>query len=261
MRSGILWILLLIVSAVLAPLFLSQASEGIHFSSVLEAPSLHHPFGTDSLGRDLLSRMLCGASVSLSVALVAVGMAVLIGMVLGAVAGYYGGWIDRLLMGLVDVMLCFPTFFLILAVIAILGPSILNIMVIIGLTSWMGTARLVRAEILSLREREFILASRALGAGDGRILFKHLIPNAAGPVIVNAVLGISSAILVESGLSFLGIGVQPPTPSWGNILTDGKSTLGVAWWLTLFPGLFIFLTVLSVNVLGERIRDKFHFGN
>jgi peptide/nickel transport system permease protein len=158
-------------------------------------------------------------------------------------------------MRLVDIMLCFPSFFLILAVVAVLEPNIINIMVIIGITSWMGVARLIRAEILTLKEREFILACRALGASDLRIIIYHLIPNAIAPVLVSAVLGVASAILVESALSFLGLGVQPPTPSWGNILMEGKSCLGVCWWLTLFPGLFILITVLGYNLLGEGLKE------
>ena len=152
-------------------------------------------------------------------------------------------------------MLCFPSFFLRSAVIAILEPSIFNIMVVIGATSWMGVARLVRAEILTLKERDYVAAAKVMGASDARIIARHLIPNAIAPVLVSATLGIGGAILVESALSFLGIGVQPPTPSWGNILMDGKSTLGVAWWLTAFPGIFILLTVLSYNLLGEGLRD------
>jgi peptide/nickel transport system permease protein len=224
------------------------------FARVLEAPSATHLLGTDSLGRDLLSRLLYGAGISLSVGVVAVGISVVIGVFLGAIAGYYGRWIDRLIMNVVDMFLCFPVFFLILAVIAVIGPNIMNIMIIIGLTSWMGTARLVRAEVLSLKEREFILASRALGAGDAWVILRHLIPNAMGPVIVNAILGVSSAILAESALSFLGIGVQPPTPSWGNILMEGKATIGVAWWVLWAPGLMILFTVMAANVLGEELR-------
>ena len=249
------WLALILASAAAAPVLFSGNAQNMDFSRVLEAPSFTHIFGTDSLGRDLLARILCGASVSLGVSVTAVAIALLVGTILGAVAAYYGGISEKMIMGITDVMLCFPVFFLILAVIAILGPNIFNVMCIIGLTSWMGTARLVRAEILSLKEREFILASRALGAGDTSIIFRHLIPNAMGPVIVNGILGIAAAILTETGLSFLGIGVQPPTPSWGNILTDGKATLGVAWWLTAFPGLMIFLTVLSVNILGEAFHE------
>lgn len=250
---ALIWFLALVVIGMTAPVFLSQQASAMNFKHVLEEPSFAHWFGTDSLGRDLFARVLCGSRVSLGVSILAVGIAILIGVTVGACAGYFGGWIDKLLMGIVDVFLCFPVFFLILAVIAILGPGIFHIFLIIGLTGWMSAARLVRAEILSLKEREFILASRALGAGDGWILFRHLVPNALGPVVVNAVLGLSSAILLEGALSFLGVGVQPPTPSWGNILMDGKSALGVAWWPTFFPGAMIFLTILSANVLGQAL--------
>ena len=250
------WIIFLTVVSLWAPLGFLEQAQRMDFRHVLEAPSLSHLLGTDSLGRDLLARILCGASISLGVGVVAVGVAMIVGTIVGAFAGYYGGWCDRILMAFVDIMLCFPVFFLILAVIAVLGPNILNIMIIIGFTSWMGTARLVRAEVLRLKEREFILAARVLGAGDGWIISKHLLPNAIAPVIVSGILGIPTAILIESGLSFLGIGVQPPAPSWGNILTDGKATLGVAWWLILFPGLMILLTALSVNVAGEYFHEK-----
>ena len=187
---------------------------------------------------------------------IAVGIAALLGIALGSIAGYYGKWVDKIIMRFIDIMLCFPTFFLILAVIALLEPSIINIMIIIGATSWMGMARLIRAEILSLKERDFIYAERAIGAGDLRIIIRHLIPNAMAPVLVSITLGIAGAILVESSLSFLGIGVQPPTPSWGNILSEGKAVMGAGWWMMLFPGLAIFITVLGYNLLGEGIREK-----
>ena len=222
---------------------------------VLLPPSTEHWFGTDELGRDVFTRVIFGARVSLKVGFVAVGIAVLIGTVVGLFAGFYGGWIDTLLMRLVDIMLCFPTFFLILAVIAMLEPSIWYIMMIIGLTGWMGVARLVRAEVLSLKSRDFILAARVLGASDLRIIFRHILPNAMSPVLVAATLGVAGAILTESALSFLGIGVQPPTPSWGNILTSGKDYIEFAWWLSLFPGMAILVTVLSYNLVGEGIRD------
>ncbi|OIO39025.1 MAG: peptide ABC transporter permease, partial [Candidatus Omnitrophica bacterium CG1_02_49_10] len=186
---------------------------------------------------------------------VSVGIATLIGVCLGSLAGYYGGKADTVISRFTDMMLCFPTIFLILAVISVIGPNIYNIMIIIGMTGWMGTARLIRAEILSLKKREFIEAARAVGASNFRIVTKHLIPNAISPVIVSATLGVAAAILVESSLSFLGLGVQPPTPSWGNMLADGKSVLGVGWWLMLFPGLSILITVLGYNLLGEGIRD------
>jgi peptide/nickel transport system permease protein len=227
----------------------------IDLKAVLMPPSPEHWLGTDPLGRDVLSRIIYGSQVSLKVGFVAVGLATLIGVLVGATAGFYGGWVDQVLMRLVDLMLCFPAFFLILAVIAVLEPSIWNIMVVIGLTSWMGVARLVRAEFLSLREREFVLAARALGASDARLIFRHLLPNALAPVMVSATLGVAGAILTESALSFLGLGVQPPTPSWGNILTAGKDNIEIAWWLSFFPGLAILITVMSYNLLGEGIRE------
>jgi peptide/nickel transport system permease protein len=199
--------------------------------------------------------MIWGARISLKVGFVATGLAILIGMLLGAVAGYYGGWIDTLIMRFVDIMLCFPTFFLILAVIAFLEPSIWNIMLVIGLTGWMGVTRLVRADFISLRERDFVRAARAIGAADARIIFLHILPNALASILVAATLGIAGAILTESALSFLGIGVQPPTPSWGNILTAGKDNIDIAWWLSLYPGLAILITVVGYNLLGEGIRD------
>jgi peptide/nickel transport system permease protein len=183
-----------------------------------------------------------------------VGIAVLIGIIIGAIAGFYGGIMDKIITIFIDIMLCFPVFFLILSIVALLEPNIYNIMVVIGLTSWMGQARLVRAEILSLKQREFILAEKALGASDSRIIFYHLLPNAIGPVLVSAILGIASAILVESGLSFLGLGIQPPTPSWGNLLSDAKDCLGIGWWLSLFPGLAIFITIISYNLVGEGLK-------
>jgi peptide/nickel transport system permease protein len=186
----------------------------------------------------------------------AVGISVLIGVLLGSIAGYYGKFIDMVIMRFVDTMLCIPSFFLIITLIALFEPSIWIIMIVIGATSWMGVARLIRAEFLSLKQREFVLAARAAGAGDLRIIFMHILPNALAPVLVYATLGIASAILIESALSFLGIGVQPPTPSWGNILTAGKDNIEIAWWLSLFPGLAILITVLGYNLLGEGIRDS-----
>ena len=251
------WIFGLAFAAIASPIFLSAQAQNMDFRHLLEAPSFAHWLGTDSLGRDLFARLLCGTTVSLGVGVIAVAIAVVLGVLVGAFAGYTGGMCDRILMAVVDILLCFPTFFLILAVIAVLGPGIFHVFLIIGLTSWMGTARLVRAEVLTLKEREYVLAARVMGARSGWIIFRHLVPNALGVVIVNAILGLSAAILTEGALSFLGIGVQPPIPSWGNILTDGRATLGVAWWLTLFPGLVIFLTVLSANTLGEALDSHF----
>jgi len=252
--AGAVIVLVMFVLAAAAPL-LGRDPGAIDIAQRLLAPGWRHPLGTDDLGRDVLTRILYGARISLLVGFVAVGIATGIGILLGAVAGYYGRWVDALLMRFVDIMLCFPTFFLILAVIAFLDPSIWNIMIIIGLTGWMGVARLVRAEFLSLRERDFVLAARAVGADDARIIFRHILPNALSPVLVSVTLGVAGAILTESALSFLGIGVQPPTPSWGNMLITGKQTLGTAWWMSVFPGLAILVTVLGYNLLGEGIRD------
>jgi peptide/nickel transport system permease protein len=251
---GAVIVLVMFVLAMAAPL-LGRDPGAIDIAVRLQSPNWSHPLGTDDLGRDVLTRILFGARISLLVGFVAVGIATAIGIALGAVAGYYGRWVDTLLMRFVDIMLCFPTFFLILAVIAFLDPSIWNIMIIIGLTGWMGVARLVRAEFLSLRERDFVVAARAIGANDARIIFRHILPNALSPVLVSATLGVAGAILTESALSFLGIGVQPPTPSWGNMLIAGKQTLGTAWWLSVFPGMAILITVLGYNLLGEGIRD------
>jgi len=250
------WLFVLFGIAVAAPWISPYDPAEINLTKILLSPEASHWMGTDQLGRDVLSRMIYGSRISLSVGFVAVGIATLIGVFLGSVAGYFGGRADRILMAFVDIMLCFPTFFLILACVALLEPGLTHIMVIIGLTSWMGTARLIRAEILSLKEREFVLAARSLGASHARVLVGHLIPNSLGPVFVTAILGVASAILVESSLSFLGLGVQPPTPSWGNMLSDGKATLGVAWWIMLFPGVAILFTVLVYNLVGEHLREK-----
>lgn len=247
---------LLFFVAVFAPLLSPYNPDDIDRKHILVSPDIHHPLGTDDLGRDVLSRMIWGSRISLAVGFVAVGIATLIGLFFGALAGYYGGWAERIIMRFIDIMLTIPTFFLILAVIAFIEPSIWNIMIVIGLTSWMGVARLVRAEFLSIKEREYVLAAKALGASDFRIIFRHIMINSMAPVLVSAVLGIAGAVLVESALSFLGIGVQPPIPSWGNILTLGKDNIEIAWWLSVFPGLAILITVLGYNLLGEGIRDS-----
>ena len=253
--AGLIIIGIISIMAIFAPLIAPFDPDAINVKNILLSPSSNHLMGTDGLGRDVYSRMLFGARISLLVGIVAVGIATIIGIVLGAIAGFYRGWVDTVIMRLVDIMLSIPTFFLILAVIAFLTPSIWNIMIVIGLTSWMGVTRLVRAEFLSLRNREFVLASQTLGAKDSRLIFKQLLPNSLTPIIVSSVLGIASAVLVESGLSFLGLGVQAPQASWGNILTDGKEYIEFAWWLSLFPGLAILITVMGYNLLGEGLRD------
>ncbi|MFT7227609.1 MAG: peptide/nickel transport system permease protein [Methylophilaceae bacterium] len=253
--AGFIIIIIMFLLAILAPWVAPYDPDAFDVKAILLAPSWQHWMGTDGLGRDVLSRMLYGGRISLLVGLVAVGISTVIGVILGALAGYYRGWVDTVIMRLVDIMLSIPSFFLILAVIAFLTPSIVNIMIVIGLTSWMGVTRLVRAEFLSLSNREFVLASRSLGAKDVRLIFTHLLPNSLTPIIVSAVLGVAGAVLLESGLSFLGLGVQAPQASWGNILTDGKEYIQFAWWLSIYPGMAILLTVLGYNLLGEGLRD------
>jgi peptide/nickel transport system permease protein len=254
-KVGFIIIVMIFLLSMFAPIIAPYDPDDINVKAILLGPSWQHWMGTDGLGRDVLSRMLFGGRISLLVGLVAVGISTAIGIVLGAIAGYYRGWVDTLIMRLVDVMLSIPSFFLILAVIAFLTPSIVNVMIVIGITSWMGVTRLVRAEFLSLSGREFVQASRTLGAKDARLIFTHLLPNSLTPIIVSSVLGIAGAVLMESGLSFLGLGVQAPQASWGNILTDGKDYIQFAWWLSLFPGLAILITVLGYNLLGEGLRD------
>jgi peptide/nickel transport system permease protein len=254
---GLVIVGLMSLAAILAPVLSTHDPLAPNLDAKLLPPSAAHFFGTDALGRDLFSRMLYGARVSLWVGFISVGISLGIGTGLGLAAGYFRGLVDECIMRFVDVMLCFPSFFLILAVVAFLEPNLVNIMVVIGLTSWMNVARLVRAETLSLREREFIHAARLCGASSLSILLRHILPNAIAPIPVVATLGVAGAILIESSLSFLGIGVQYPLPSWGNILLEGKQTLEIAWWLSLFPGLAILITVLGYNLLGEGLRDIF----
>jgi len=253
--AGGVVVVVLAVLALLAPVISPRDPNRLDVKRILDAPSKAHPLGTDQLGRDVLSRMLYGARVSLAVGFVSVGIAAAIGIVLGSLAGYHGGTTDAMVMRLVDLMLVFPRFFLLLAVLAFLRPSIWTIMTVIGLTGWMSVARLVRAEFLSLKEREFVLWSQSIGATAFRIIWRHILPNAIAPVLVAMTLGIPAAILTESGLSFLGLGVQPPHATWGNILNEGKDAIEIGWWLSVYPGLAILVTVLSYNLLGEGIRD------
>jgi peptide/nickel transport system permease protein len=234
--------------AIMAPAIAPWDPNRPDVRKILDPPSGRHLLGTDQLGRDVLSRMLFGARVS-------VGIAATIGILLGSAAGYHGGAVDATIMRVVDLMLVFPRFFLLLAVLAFLKPSIWTIMAVIGLTGWMGVARLVRAEFLALKEREFVVWSQSIGASASRIIWRHILPNAMAPVLVAMTLGIPAAILTESGLSFLGLGVQPPHATWGNILNEGKDAIELAWWLSVYPGLAILVTVLSYNLLGEGIRD------
>ena len=260
----------MIAAAVVALLFLIAIVTGIcawsglyfphdpnatNLALKLNPPSLEHWLGTDNLGRDVFSRMLNGSYISLTVGFIAVAVSLLIGVTVGAVSGYLGGWVDNVMMRIVDAILCFPTFFLILTAVALLGPNILNIIAVIGLVSWTGTARLVRAEFLTLRESEYVRAARTLGQRSLLIIFRHILPNAAAPIIVTAVLGIPEAILTEASLSFLGFGVQLPQATWGNTISDGKTYLLNAWWLIVFPGLAIFVAALSFYLAGDALRQ------
>jgi peptide/nickel transport system permease protein len=242
--------------------FMSPLSAASELTPTTERPPFGVYFlGTDELGRDVFARMLQGSFVSLSIGFIAVGISVLIGITMGGLAGFYGNvrlgfiTVDTLLMRFTDAMMCFPAFFLILTVVALLPPSIYNIMIVIGLTSWEGTARFVRAEFLSLREQDFVQAAKALGVPERRIIFRHMIPNALSPVLVSATIDVASAILTESALSFLGFGVQPPYATWGNILADGKDFIFDAPWLFFIPGLAILVVVLSFNLVGEGLRE------
>ena len=256
-------VFLLLLSAIALVFFIFSLAEvpwpadpnATNLEAKLQPPGPQHLLGTDNLGRDVLSRILHGTYISLTIGLVAVAVSISIGVVVGAIAGYVGGWLDNLLMRIVDAIMCFPAFFLILTVIALLGPGILKIVVVIGLVAWTGTARLVRAEFLTLRESEYVKAAQALGQRHSKIIFRHILPNGMAPIFVAAVLGVPDAILTEAGLSFLGIGVQPPQPTWGNIIADGKTYILDAWWLIVFPGVAILLTALSFYLAGESLRE------
>jgi len=219
------------------------------------APSIDHPMGTDRFGRDVLSRVLYGSRVSLAIGFGAVLIAITLGTLIGAVSGYVGGWVDTVAMRGVDLLLSFPRLVLLIAVVALFEPSITLVILVLGLTGWMGTTRIVRGEVLSIREQEYVQAARALGFGPGRILRRHVLPNALTPVIVAATLGVGNTILAEAALSFLGLGVQPPTPSWGAMVAAGRDVMIDAWWITAFPGLAIVATVMSFNLVGDGFRD------
>jgi peptide/nickel transport system permease protein len=222
---------------------------------IFDAPSIAHPMGTDSLGRDLATRILFGGRVSLAVGVLAALLAITVGMVVGVVAGFYGGWVDGLLMRLVDVLLSIPRLFFLVLLAVLFGGSVLTIILVLGALSWMRSARIVRATVMSLKGREFVEAARSIGASDLRIMVRHLLPNTVAPIIVAATLGVAGAIIAESTLSFLGLGIQPPTSSWGNLLTNATTDMGKAPWTAIFPGVAIFLAVVSINFVGDGLRD------
>lgn len=255
---GSVVIAVLLLAAIFAPVITPVDPAKQNLLQRLKPPSATHWFGTDLYGRDVYTRVIYGARVSLQVGFTSMGLAMVVGTFLGAVSGYYGGKIDNVIMRLTDVFLSIPVFFLILTVISLFKPTPFNIMAIIGLTSWPSLARLVRGEFLSLRERDFVEAARATGARDLRIIFRQILPNAMGPIIVSATLRVAGAILVEASLSYLGLGIQPPTPSWGNMLLEGQPYMlkvPPAWWTAVFPGLAIFVTVMAFNAVGDGLRD------
>ncbi len=255
--TSLIILIVLIVLAVFAPFFTSYERDGVDFTAIKQSPNSDHILGTDEVGRDIFTRIIYGGRVSLSVGVVAVSIQVLIGILLGGIAGFYGGNIDSIIMRLADIVMCFPFLLICITIVSILGPSIYNVMLVIGLLGWPGISRLVRGQILSLREQEFMEAAEALGLSDRKKIFKHLIPNTMASVIVFATLGIANAILTEAALSYLGMGVSPPIPSWGNMLESAKSLYVIKkqWWLWIPPGLSIFITVMSLNILGDGLRD------
>lgn len=254
---GVLVVLLMVVAAIAAPLIARHDPTAIDLTNQLQGPSPTHWMGTDIQGRDVWARLVYGARISLSVGVVSQGIALALGLVLGLIAGYYGRWVDELVMRLADVTLAFPTLLLLIALVAALQPSLTVVFLTIGLVGWAGMARLVRGQVLVVRELEYVQAMRALGARNARIISRHVLPAVIAPVLIAATLGVAAAIMAEAALSFLGLGVQPPTPSWGAMIADGRdlSQLRGAPWTSLFPGLAIGLTVLGFNLLGDALRD------
>jgi peptide/nickel transport system permease protein len=254
-KVGAAIVLLAVLAALLGPWVTPFDPSSQELALRLARPTVHHPFGLDELGRDILSRVLAGARISLIVGVTVVGISTLVGVLLGSIAGYFGGWVDDAISRSVDVLMAFPGILLAIALVAVLGPSLRNVVFALSVIGWVGYARLVRGQVLRAREFEFVQAARALGASTGRILLRHVIPTTLPAVMVQATLGMAGAILAEAALSFLGLGVQPPTPSWGTMLNGGRLHLLDAPHLTIFPGAAIALLVLGFNFLGDGLRD------
>ena len=254
---GLVILIILVLLAVFANVIANYDNVVIkqNLSQRLQAPSAAHWLGTDEFGRDIFARLVHGTRVSLQVGIIAVGISIVIGGILGAIAGYYGGKLDNIIMRVMDIFLAVPSILLAIAIVSALGPSILNLMLAISISSVPSYARIVRASVLSIRDQEFIEAAKAIGASNTRIIFRHIIPNSLAPVIVQATLGVASAILSTAGLSFIGLGIQPPAPEWGSMLSGGRQYLRYAWWVTTFPGVAIMITILSLNLLGDGLRD------
>ena len=254
-KVGAAIVLLTVIGAIIAPWAVPYDPARQELALRLERPTLHHPFGLDELGRDIFSRVLAGARISLFVGLTVVGISSVVGVLLGSIAGYFGGWLDDVISRMIDVLLAFPGILLAIALVAVIGPSLSNVVMALSVIGWVGYARLVRGQVLKARELEFVQAARALGAGTSRILLRHVMPTTMPAVMVQATLGMAGAILAEASLSFLGLGVQPPTPSWGTMLNGGRLHLLDAPHLTIFPGAAIAALVLGFNFLGDGLRD------
>lgn len=253
--AGLVILILLVLSAVFAPQLTSYNPIKQNLMEAFQSPNSQHWLGTDQFGRDILSRLLYGARISLRIGIVSVGIAGSIGITIGLLAGYYGGWIDIVLSRLIDLLLAFPGILLALVIVSVVGPSLFNVMVAVGISAAPSFARMVRGTVLATRENVYVEAAQAVGASDRIILLRHILPNVLAPVIVLSTLGIAGAILTGAALSFLGLGAQPPTPEWGAVLSDGRNHLLRAWWISTFPGLAIMVTVLSINLLGDGLRD------
>ena len=252
---GAVIVLIFVVTAVIGVFVTPHAPDELIYTAVLAPPTANYPFGTDDLGRDILSRIIAGAHISLTVGVVAIGLAMLVGTTLGLLAGYLGGWTDAVIMRLMDIMLAFPDILLAIVIIAILGPGLPNVVIAVGIGAVPVYTRTVRAAVLSVREQEFVEAAHALGLSPWRIMRVHILRNVAAPIIVLATLGVGLAILIAAGLSFIGIGAQPPTPEWGDMLNEAQNYLQQAWWMAVFPGSAITLTVIGLNLLGDGLRE------
>jgi peptide/nickel transport system permease protein len=253
--AGLVVILLLVLLAIASPLIAPYSPTKVDTRLIGQGPSLAHPLGYDGIGRDVLSRIVYGSRIALLVGLLATGISVLIGVTVGATAGYFGGWVDSVLSRVIDTLMAFPTLVLLVTLAAVVGPSLRNVIIVIGVTVWATYARVVRADVMSLRERDFVQAARAIGAPDSRIIFRHIVPNVLGPVIVIATLGIGGIIILEAALSFLGLGVQPPTPSWGGDLSSARVHIRNYPHIAIAPGIMITITVIAFNLLGDGLRD------
>ena len=252
---GAVVLLLLVIAAVFAPWITPYDPNHVDFLAAMEAPSLAHPLGVDDLGRDLLSRLIYGTRISLFVGISTVAIALVIGVILGLLAGYYGGWLDMIIMRYIDLQWAFPNILIAVYLVAVFGTGLANVIVAISLAYIDDFARIARGMVLSIKEEQYVDAARTVGVSDWRIMWRHILPNATAPLIVQATVSVSYAILAEATLSFLGLGVEADTPTWGLILAEGRSFISRLWWVGVFPGLFIMVTVLSINFLGDALRD------